>query len=363
MIKINRKQDCSGCHACANVCPVNCITMIEDNEGFLYPNVDISKCIDCGLCEKVCPIINPKEKINGVKGYACVNKNEKIRVESSSGGIFSLLAENMINNGGVVFGAVFDDDFNLIHSYADNIEGLAKLRGSKYVQSKIGDTYNKCREFLEKKIKVLFTGTPCQIAGLISYLGKDYDDLICVDIICYGAPSPKIFKMYRTKIEKKNETTTNRISFRNKDYGWKLSLLLEFNNKEEYRRDVNQEAFMMGFIKNLYNRPSCSECKFRNLNRSSDITIADLWGVGNIVPKLDDNKGTSLVLINSYKGENMFSKLQDEMVVEPIDYKQAFKYNGAALQSAPRNPNRENFFKDLEANADGIIGLIVKYIR
>lgn len=363
MIKINKKQDCTGCHACANVCPVNCIKMVEDNEGFLYPSVDISKCINCGLCEKVCPIINPKERVNDVKGYACVNKNEKIRFESSSGGTFSLLAESIINSGGIVFGAAFDEELTLQHIYTDNIEGLAKIRGSKYLQSKIGDTYKQCKKFLKEGVKVLFTGTPCQIAGLVSFLGKDYDELICVDIICYGVPSPKIFKKHRIEIEKKNGTTTKGISFRNKDFGWKLSLLLSFINNGEYRKDINEDAFMTGFLQNLYLRPSCSECKFRNLNRVSDITIADLWGVENIVPELDDNKGTSLVLINSGKGENIFHELKDKMTVQQIDCNKAIGYNGAALKSPISNPNREKFFEDLASNSNDMDELILKYIK
>lgn len=304
MIEITKKQNCSGCYACKNICPKQCIDMREDNEGFWYPQVDKDKCINCGLCEKICPIINNKERVNEIKAYACINKDEKIRAKSSSGGIYTLLAECIINNGGVVFGARFDEELNLVHSYTDNIQGLEQFRGSKYLQSRIGQSYKKAKEFLEKDIKVLFSGTPCQISGLLSYLSKEYENLICIDIICHGVPSPKVFKLYRDELEKKYGSTTQRIDFRCKDYGWKLfCVLLSFNNNTQYMKDLNNDVYMNGFLQNLYLRPSCYECKSKTLNRLSDITIADFWGIQNIASELDDDKGTSLVLVNSNKGK------------------------------------------------------------
>jgi coenzyme F420-reducing hydrogenase beta subunit len=364
MIKITKKQDCSGCHACYNACPVNCITMIDDKEGFLYPNVDDTKCINCGLCEKVCPIINKKQRVNNTIAYASINKNENIRNESSSGGIFTLLAENIINDGGVVFGACFNDKLDLVHSYVDTIEDLSKFRGSKYLQSKIGDTYKQTKEFLKKGTKVLFSGTPCQIDGLISYLGRDYDNLICVDIICHGVPSPKVFKMYRAELEKKYGSTTRRIAFRRKDYGWKLySVLLSFDNNTEYRKNLREDIFMRGFLQNLYLRPSCYDCKSKTLNRLSDITIADFWGIENIVPELDDDRGTSLVLINSNKGKKIFDQLQDKMIVKQVDCDEAIKYNPSAIKSVPINPKRDMFFNKLDSNAKNVNSLILKYTK
>ena len=364
MIKITKKQDCSGCHACVNVCPVNCINMIDDKEGFLYPKINITKCINCGLCEKVCPIINKKERVNDIVAYACINNNEDIRNESSSGGIFTLLAESVINNGGVVFGAAFDKELNLVHSYTDNIEGISEFRGSKYLQSKIGTTYRQAKEFLEKGTEVLFSGTSCQISGLLSYLEKDYDNLICVDIICHGVPSPKVFKMYRSELEKKYGATTQRIAFRRKDYGWKLfSVSLLFNNDTEYIKDLTKDIYMRGFLQNLYLRPSCYDCKSKTLNRLSDITIADFWGIENIVPELDDDKGTSLVLVNSDKGEKIFQKLQDKMIIKQVDCDEAIKYNSAAIKSVNMNPKRDKFFRDLDSHYENISELIMKYTK
>ncbi|WP_138205963.1 Coenzyme F420 hydrogenase/dehydrogenase, beta subunit C-terminal domain [Haloimpatiens lingqiaonensis] len=364
MIKISKKQDCSGCHACSNVCPVNCIAMIEDKEGFLYPEVDSTKCINCSLCENVCPIVNNKERVNETVSYACINKNETIRFESSSGGVFSLLAESIINSGGTVFGAAFDHEFKLKHSYTDKIEDLAKFRGSKYLQSKIGDTYKQAKEFLDKGITVLFSGTPCQISGLVSYLRKEYDNLICLDIICHGVPSPKVFKMYRSELEKKYGENTKRISFRDKHYGWKLfSVSLLFNNNIEYRENLTQDIYMKGFLHNLYLRPSCYDCKSKTLNRLSDITIADFWGIENIAAELDDDKGTSLVLINSDKGKVIFEELQNKMVVKQVECEEAIKYNSAAIKSVPINTNRDRFFKELDFYPCEISKLINKYTK
>lgn len=364
MIKLNQKQDCCGCHACVNVCPVNCIIMIDDKEGFLYPKIDKNKCINCELCEKVCPIINNKERVNEIVSYACINTDEDIRFASSSGGVFTLLAESVINNGGIVFGTGFDDEFNLVHSYTDVIGGISKFRGSKYLQSKIGQTYKRAKEFLEKGTKVLFSGTPCQISGLLSYLERKYENLICIDIICHGVPSPKVFEMYRTELEKKHGATTRRIAFRHKNYGWKLfSVWLSFNNYTEYIKDLNNDIYMRGFLQNLYLRPSCYNCRYKTLNRLSDITIADFWGVDNIAPELDDDKGTSLVLVNSDKGKEIFEQLQDKMIVKRVDCDEAIKYNSAAIKSVDINPKRDRFFEDLDSNSGDISQLIIKYTK
>lgn len=364
MIKITQKQDCSGCHACFNMCPINCITMIEDNEGFLYPKVDHVKCINCGLCEKVCPIINNKERVNNTEAYACINNNEDIRNESSSGGIFTLLSESIINNGGVVFGAGFDEELDLVHSYTDKIESLAKFRGSKYLQSKIGDTYKQAKEFLDKGIVVLFSGTPCQISGLVSYLRKEYDNLICVDIVCHGVPSPKVFKMYRTEIEKKYGVTTRKVAFRSKEHSWRqFSVSFIFNNNTTYNTNMNKNIFMRGFLQDLYLRPSCYDCKSKTLNRLSDLTIADFWGVENIVPEIDDDKGTSLVLVNSDKGEKIFEQLQDKMIFRKVDCEEAIKYNPPAIKSVNMNAKRDKFFYDLDSYSENISELMNKYTK
>lgn len=216
MLQLTDKQDCCGCHACASVCARQCITMQEDNEGFLYPVVDASTCTDCGLCEKVCPVINQDEPRKPLKVYAAKNRNEEIRRQSSSGGIFTPLAESVIRDGGVVFGAKFDKDWNVVHAWTDTIEGITDFRGSKYVQSTIGDAYREAREFLKQGRKVLFSGTPCQIAGLRKFLRKEYDNLLAVDVVCHGVPSPLVWRKYleetRVKLRAERDAGKNTVS-------------------------------------------------------------------------------------------------------------------------------------------------------
>lgn len=348
MITINEKKDCMGCHACTNICPQSCIIMESDNEGFWYPKVDYDKCIECGLCVKVCPIINKTIIKNKPRAYACINQNEEIRLESSSGGIFTLIAEQIINENGVVFGAEFNDDFELIHSYVETKEGLAKFRGSKYVQSKIGDTYKLAKSFLDKGRKVLFSGTPCQIGGLKSYLGRIHDNLFCIDIICHGVPSPKVFSKYTEYQEECSSASIQRIMFRKKNEGWnRYSVSLLFNNDTEYRQIFNKDLFMKAFLKDICLRPSCYSCEFKTLNRQSDITLADFWGIQDVMPEMDDDKGTSLCFINSISGQTMLKKIEDRILCQEVDINQAVKYNLAAISSAKYNSNRENFFINL----------------
>ncbi|MBU3111061.1 Coenzyme F420 hydrogenase/dehydrogenase, beta subunit C-terminal domain [Clostridium lacusfryxellense] len=364
MIKIKQKQSCSGCGACANACPKQCIAMVEGDEGFLYPQVDVVKCIDCGLCEKVCPIINKWSSKHTPIAYACINKNENIRLESSSGGVFTIIGENTINSGGVVFGAAYNDELKLVHSYAITIEGLAKYRGSKYEQSIIGETYKQAKEFLHKGIPVLYTGTPCQIGGLYSYLGKEYEKLLCIDIVCHGVPSPKVFKRYKAGIEDRYGAKIKKIAFRRKDAGWKLyNLELSFDNNTEYKNIFTEDMYMRGFLQNLYLRPSCYYCSFKTIYRQSDITIADFWGIENILPEIDDDKGTSLILVNSTKGNKVFEELQDKMVVEKVDLDEAIKYNPSAVTSVKYNPNRDKFFEKLNSYSGDISKLILQYTK
>lgn len=351
MITINDKKDCMGCHACSNICPQSCISMESDIEGFWYPKVDYDKCIECELCVKVCPIINKTIVNNEPMAYACINNDEKVRIESSSGGIFTLIAEQIIDENGIVFGVGFDERLELIHSYVETKEGLDKFRGSKYVQSKIGDTYYQAEEFLKQGRKVLFTGTPCQISGLKSYLGQNYDNLFCVDIVCHGVPSPKVFKKYIDYQESSFGSLTQRIAFRQKAEGWKLySVSLFFKNDTEYRQNLRKDLYMKAFLKDVCLRPSCYNCEFKTLHRQSDVTLADFWGIQNMLPEMDDNKGTSLIFVNSYSGQSMLNKIKDTALCKEVDINQAVKYNSAAVKSAAYNFKRDQFF----ANIDGL---------
>lgn len=348
MIDIKNKEQCCGCHACYNICPKNAIIMQEDEKGFRYPIIDRDKCIQCGLCEKVCPIIKNAQIQNEPIAYAAYNKDEEIRKVSSSGGIFTLLAEVILEEKGVVFGASFNKKHEVYHTYIENKNELDKLRGSKYLQSSINDTYKKAQEFLKNGRYVLFTGTPCQIEGLKSFLRKDYDKLYTQDIICHGVPSPKVWNKYIQFREKKDREEPTKISFRNKDGGWKLfNMKFEYSNFE-YRKNENEDIYMQAFLRNTTLRDSCYNCSFKKKNRISDITLADFWGIENILPEMDDNKGTSLVIVNSEKGQELLNKIIEKMIYKRVDLDSALKYNPSMTNSVNKEKNREKFFENLD---------------
>lgn len=358
MIVVKNKNNCMGCCACSNICPNNCITMQSDMEGFWYPKIDDNSCIKCGQCNKVCPIINPIKIQNNPRAYACLNLDETIRLASSSGGIFTLLAETIINNDGIVYGAEFIENFEVKHSYIEKKEDIEKLRGSKYAQSKIGDSYRQVKVFLDKERQVLFTGTPCQIGGLKAYLGQVYDNLFCVDIICHGVPSPKVWKRYILYREKAaGESLTKKIAFRLKDEGWKRSsVLFLFENNTKYQQTVDNDLYMNTFLKDICLRPSCYHCKYKTLNRQSDITLADFWGIENVLPEMDDGKGTSLIFVNSTKGQQMFESIKEMTKYQEVDINHAARYNPSAIRSAKCNSRRDNFFRELnEVDFDELV--------
>lgn len=346
--------DCCGCHACKNACPTQCIVMFEDKEGFWYPEIDKDRCVGCDICVKVCPGLKGREEPeNSIpKAYAAINKDEKIRESSSSGGIFTLLAEHVLADGGIVFGAAFSEDCREVyHIPVERQDELYRLRGSKYVQSKIGETYRKAQKALETGQWVLFTGTPCQIEGLKAFLGRDYDGLLCVDIICHGVPSPKVWRKYVDFRETKSGSHTRRIFFRHKKYGWKIySVRFEFENHTEYEQILSKDLFMRCFLADLCLRPSCYKCNFKTLNRVADITLADFWGIENILPDMNDDKGTSLVLIHSEKGACIFHALIDDMEYCEVNVENAITYNPAMIKSAALPQKRTDFMNDIMKN-------------
>lgn len=363
MIEIKDKEDCCGCYACYNICPKQCITMKIDNEGFWYPNVDRDKCINCNLCEKVCPIINPVKRADSKKiAYAGINKDERIRIKSSSGGIFSILAEYIIKNNGIVYGAGFDEDFNINHKRILVSADLDLLRGSKYVQSSIGNIYRQVKNDLERNKQVLFTGTPCQIEGLKSYLKKEYINLVTMDFICHGVPSPLVWKKYLEEMKKSKQENIKNIYFRNKDIGWKVYSLKIIFDEKIYSNNLNNDLFMKGFLQDVYLRPSCYSCKFKKINRVSDITVADFWGIENILLKMDDDKGTSLIVVHSEKGKQLFDKLSEKMILNGVNLNEAIKYNPSMISSVKYNEKRNSFFAELNSGKK-LTDLIRKYTK
>ena len=352
MIEINEKSKCCGCHACFNACPVNAIEMKENERGFKYPSVNKEKCIKCGLCEKVCPIIqNRKIDISDEihKAYAVNNKNDEIRKNSSSGGNFALIATCVLQNKGIVFGAAFDDKWQVRHIAIDKIQDLHKLQTSKYVQSTIGDTYKKAKQYLENGKEVLFTGTPCQIEGLQTYLQKEYNNLYTQDIVCHGVPSPKVWKKYLEYREKQDKQQPVKVNFRQKDNGWGAYEFLIKYKENAYKVNHNEDLFFHAFLGNVCLRESCYSCAFKKMNRLSDITLGDFWGIENIAPEMNDDKGTSLVIINSLKGRELFNKIKEQCNYKEVDLKESVDpYNPSYFQSSKKNKNADKFCENID---------------
>lgn len=359
---IIQKQNCTGCHTCLNICPNACISMQNNGEGFWYPEINKNQCIDCGKCENICPVTHKAEVYNAPVSYVAYNKSNQIRLDSSSGGVFSLLGEYIIDRGGVVFGACFDEkeNFSVIHDFAKTKEDMSKFRGSKYVQSKIGNTYKLVKKFLDDKKIVLFTGTPCQVGGLKAYLAKEYENLLTQDVICHGVPSPKVWQKYIEYREKYANSQTQRISFRRKDDGWKrYSVSFLFKNDTEYRQTFDKDLMMQTFLKNICLRESCHNCVYKTIHRQSDVTLADFWGIQNIMSHMDDDKGTSLILVNSDKGINLFEEIKDNLIYESVDINTAINHNSAAIRSVIMHKNRSRFFNNIENEEFDI--LVKKY--
>lgn len=344
-----------------SICPKTCIKMQRDNEGFLYPVVDKVNCINCGLCEKICPVINSVDVKQFPKVYAAYNKNLKVRLSSFSGGIFYALARKIVKEGGAVFGAAFNELFEVRHTYIENEGDIKELMGSKYVQSEIGNSYITAKKILQEGRKVLFSGTPCQIAGLYAYLNMDYENLITVDIICHGVPSPKVWKEYVNLQKRRGEI--RKVNFRDKKYGWSnFSISFQFDSGETYTRTAGRDRYMRGFLTNVFLRPSCYECVFKGEQRIADITLADFWGLENVRSDIEhDNQGISMILVNSIKAEEYLkADLGHEIQYYIInDASAAIKQNSAAIVSVVKNKNREAFFADFHKN--GIAHALKKY--
>lgn len=347
MICIQNKSDCYGCSACYSICLSRCIIMAKDDEGFLYPIVDQNTCINCKRCEMVCPSLNQFSPTTPLKVYAAKNKDIQIRRESSSGGIFTLLADHIIEkHNGVVFGAGIDSNNMIRHLSVEDKDKIHLLRGSKYAQSDMGDSYQEVKAYLNQGRYVLFTGTPCQVAGLKAFLQRSYKTLLCVDVVCHGSPSCDVLKYYLAGLEKEFGSRATGINFRDKKTGWKdYFFSISFENKKKYLCQKDKSAYMRGFIGNLYLRPSCYNCKVKNLKSGSDITLGDYWGVSSRFPEFDDDTGVSLVIVNTAKGYEYFNKLKDSMDIRESEITHAIKTNPYIARSAGLHRNRDLFFK------------------
>lgn len=339
------KQQCCGCSACQQTCPSGCIQMRQDSEGFLYPHITSKDCISCGKCIQVCPCLHQDGRRFPVNVYAAASPDMALRKASSSGGLFTMLAKRIIESGGAVFGVQFDNAWKAVHGYAETEDGLSRLRGSKYVQSEVNDSFSNVRSMLMDGRPVLFSGTPCQVAGLGKFLGKDYDNLLKVDIACYGVPSPMVWARYLKEVQDNaGGSRITGISFRDKSGGWKdYGMKIWFEDGSLFSRRHSEDPFMNSFLDGTDMRPSCYDCPARCGSSGSDITLGDFWGIGTVDSSLDDDTGTSLVITYTEKGENAIR--DTGCALHPESLEEARRFNaGVAASSASGTPHRDFFF-------------------
>ena len=370
MIKILDKINCCGCNACVEKCPNKCISMQIDDEGFYYPLVDELECVHCNLCDKVCPILNQHEPALPITVFAAKNKDKEIVRSSSSGGIFSAIAENIIREkNGVVFGAIYDENWDVVMSFAETVDGLKAMRGSKYVQCNTRNCYTKAEEFLKSGRTVLFSGTPCQIAGLKSYLRKEYDSLYTVSIICHGVPSPGVWNDYKKELPVRLEGVKKSffksrtslpvilsINFRDKTEGWqKYGFSVKGTSDQADSNDSLHPTrnycfyenhyvnlYMRGFLNNLYLRPSCYHCPARKGKCGADIQLGDYWGVQRSTPEFYDSDGVSLVLLYSNRGISLFNEL--DIISTSVSYEDVLGCNQNVEFDEKEPTLRKSFF-------------------
>lgn len=356
MITLASIEGCTGCAVCCAICPRDAISMASDDEGFLRPIINPDVCVECGRCTAICPSLHPNESRQPIRVCAAKALDTFVRMSSSSGGMFALVAKRFIEQGGIVFGATFGgDDWRVSHGRIIDFAGLERAVGSKYIQSEIGASYHEVCRDLEAGRKVMFVGTPCQVAALRCYIDalglKNKENALLVDFICHGVPSPKAWCKYL--IERKNSASGARkitaISFRNKKFGWKqYSMLIRFDDGTEYLQDLKHDSYLMGFVADLYLRKACHKCQFKALRSGADITLGDYWRVHETFPSMDDGCGTSLVLLNTTRGVEAFGALSQYIDSAQSTYEDAVRVNPCIISSPKINNNRKKFFSKID---------------
>ncbi|EOS13046.1 hypothetical protein C802_01791 [Phocaeicola sartorii] len=353
MIQITDKAKCCGCNACGDVCAHKAITFQTDIEGFWYPKVDKDRCTNCGLCEKICPIISKAtaKRFNVAKVFAAYNKDEEVRLDSTSGGIHSAFANVMYERNAYVCGAIYNKDYTVSHFTSPDRSLLPKIRSSKYLQSSMEGQFKQIRELLRKEKSVFYCGTPCQVHALYNFLGKDNPNLITCDFICRGVNSPKVFLSYMDMLEQQYGAKATEIKFKNKKWGWhNFSLRVDFANGKQYCKDRWHDLYFIGYLQSgNFARPSCYECQFKGFPQKADITLADFWGIENVDPSMDQDKGTSLVMVNSQRGLELFEAIKKNVVWKEFSMADAQNGNPAidsSLKAA--SDNRKAFFEAVD---------------
>lgn len=356
MIQITNKVECCGCNACGDACAHGAITFKTDIEGFWYPEVDKAKCVDCGLCERVCPILHHAdgiERYQEPKVFAAYAKDESVRIDSTSGGIHSMLAETMYKRDAYVGGAVYNEDHTVRHIVDSDPKRLTEIRSSKYLQSNASGVYKEIKQLLRKGRQVFFCGCPCQIHSLYNILGnKEPENLTTCDFICRGVNSPKVFLKYMDMLERQYGAKATKIKFKAKQWGWhNFSMRVNFANGKEYCKDRWHDLFFIGYLQSgNFARPSCYQCRFKGFPQKADITLADFWGIEKVDKSMDQDKGTSLVMVNSKKGERLFNSIKEKIVWREFSMDDARSGNPAmnASMEEKASTNREQFFDDLD---------------
>lgn len=332
---------CTGCTTCSAACPKDCITMEPDTDGFLHSVVDEAMCIGCGLCEKICPVIHNSLPKHTPAVYAVKSADEASRLASTSGGVFPELAKDILANGGVVFGAAYDEHFRVVHICAENETDLARLRGAKYSQSNLDGIFREVKQRLEHGQQVLFSGTPCQVLGLKTYLQKDYENLLLVDLVCHSVPSPMAWEKYLEYIS--GDKTLTAVNLRCKDTGWSR---YSYNNRFDFadgscRKDLSSKSLYMklfggGYITN----PACTNCPAKGYARVSDLTLGDFWGIWETDPEMDDDKGTSAVLCQTERGRELLQRISDKLIMKEVSLEDVSRQNPALLRVSSPNERR-----------------------
>lgn len=353
MYQICPDEKCMSCMACFSICPVHAIRIVQNSKGFYRPQVDQEICIQCCLCQKVCPgLLPPTEIKEPMEVFACWSKDESIRERSSSGGLFTHIARTVLNQGGVVFGGSFADHFEVVHQGVDKEEQLGRLQGSKYVQSRIGNSLREVREFLNQGRNVLFAGVPCQVAGLQKFLdisGSDCSRLLLVDLVCHGSPSPFVYDQYLQFQEKSFESAIRSLSFRSKPKGWhNFGMEIRFENGERYFNDLLTDPYIVGFLKNYFLNDACYHCPFAKANRVGDLTIADFWGYEETEGFPDDDRGITLGMIGSAQGHEVFHKIKKEIIYSPKELNEAVMGNEGLKKPSFRNHRYDEFWLDFQ---------------